>query len=114
VVVKVAKVAPKRRAVTRTREAREPREPKVDEARQLFAAERAYRAGESKLAMDMLNDMERQYPESRLITERNALRAQVLCGSGKTKAARRLILELEADQADKPLLAAVDKACTEQ
>ena len=112
--IKVAKVTIKRRAAPRTREAKEPRAPKVDEARQLLAAERAYRAGETKLALDMLNDLERQYPESKLNSERNALRAQVLCGSGKTKAARRLILELEADQADKPLLAAVDKACTEQ
>jgi RNA polymerase sigma factor (sigma-70 family) len=85
-----------------------------DEPRQLFAAERAYRLGETKLALDMLNDLERQYPQSQYETERNALRAQVLCGRGRAKAARRVILELEADHADAPMLASVEKACSQQ
>jgi hypothetical protein len=84
----------------------------ADEARQLFSAERALKLGESKLALDMLNELERRFPQSRYETERDALRAQILCERGRTKAARKVILELEASNADEPLLAAVDQACT--
>jgi RNA polymerase sigma-70 factor (ECF subfamily) len=85
----------------------------ANEARQLFAAERALKAGETKLALDMVTDLERQYPQSKYESERASLKAQVLCSRGRTQAARKMMLELEANNADAPLLAAVDQACNQ-
>jgi len=80
-------------------------------ARQLFAAERALHSGEPRVALDLVRAHAARYPDSELTTERNALRAQILCDLGRTRAARRVMLELEADHADQPLLASVDEAC---
>lgn len=90
-----------------------PPPPRADDrgARQLFAAERALRAGEPRAALELVNEHAAKFPDSNLATERNALRAQILCDLGRTKAARRVVLELEADHADQPLLASVDEAC---
>lgn len=80
-------------------------------ARQLFAAERALRSGEPRVALELVREHASRYPDSELGTERNALRAQILCDLGRTRAARRVVLELEADHAEQPLLASVDQAC---
>jgi RNA polymerase sigma-70 factor (ECF subfamily) len=109
---RVQDAAPARRRTKSAAPARTPhRYNSANEARQLFAAERALKAGESKLALDMIIDLERQYPQSKYEAERASLKAQVLCSRGRTQAARKMMLELEANNADAPLLAAVDQAC---
>ncbi len=80
-------------------------------ARQLFAAERALRSGDPRVALELVREHAARFPNSNLSTERNALRAQILCDLGRTKAARRVVLELEAEHAAQPLLASVDEAC---
>ncbi len=83
-----------------------------DGARILFAAERALQMGEADKAYQMVRAHEKRYPETELTIERNALRAQALCELGRTRAARRVVLELEADRASDNVLASVDQRCT--
>jgi hypothetical protein len=72
----------------------------------------ALKLGKPRLALDLVNEHAQKYPRSGLVSERAALRAQILCDIGRTKAARRVVLELEAAEASGELLASVDQACT--
>ncbi len=94
------------------RKARRVRRDGGADARQLFAAETALKLGKTRLALDLVNEHAAKYPRSGLVSERAALRAQILCDMGRTKAARRVVLELEAAEASGQLLASVDQACT--
>lgn len=86
---------------------------KEDGARVLFAAERAFRMGQATRAFEIVRSHERRYPKSSLKVERNALRAQLLCELGRPKAARKVVLELEADRASDHILASVDQSCAQ-
>jgi hypothetical protein len=86
---------------------------KEDGARVLFAAERAFRMGQASRAFEIVKEHGRRYPKSGLKVERNALRAQLLCELGRPKAARKVVLELEADRASDHVLASVDQSCAQ-
>jgi RNA polymerase sigma factor (sigma-70 family) len=82
------------------------------EAKLLFAAERNYRGGAPELALEMVANHERRYPDSALSIERDGLRAQLLCLQGRHREARRVVAELEAENATPAVLDAVERACT--
>jgi hypothetical protein len=86
---------------------------KDDGARVLFSAERAFRMGQASRAFEMVRAHEKRYPRSSLKVERNALRAQLLCELGRPRAARKVVLELEADRASDHVIASVDQSCAQ-
>jgi RNA polymerase sigma factor (sigma-70 family) len=81
------------------------------EAKLLFAAERNYRGGAPELALEMVANHRRKYPDSALVMEREVLRAQVLCSLARHREVRRIVAELEAANASPAALDAVERAC---
>jgi RNA polymerase sigma factor (sigma-70 family) len=81
------------------------------EAKLLFAAERNYRGGAPELALEMVANHRRQYPQSALSIERDVLHAQVLCALSRHREARRVIVELESNNASPAVLEAAERAC---
>jgi hypothetical protein len=91
--------------------ARELKRAQAAEAKLLFAAERNYRGGAPELALEMVANHTRQYPRSGLAIEREVLRAQVLCALSRHRDARRIVADLEANNATPAVLDAVERAC---
>jgi RNA polymerase sigma factor (sigma-70 family) len=91
--------------------ARDLKRAQAAEAKLLFAAERNYRGGAPELALEMVANHKRQYPRSGLVVEREVLRAQVLCALSRHRDARRIVADLEANNATPAVLDAVERAC---
>jgi RNA polymerase sigma factor (sigma-70 family) len=108
---KSAPVAREQRASADANAGADEKRAQAAEAKLLFAAERNYRGGAPELALEMVANHKRQYPRSALATEREVLRAQVLCALSRHRDARRIVADLEASNATPAVLDAVERAC---
>lgn len=83
----------------------------VSEAKLLFAAQRAYLSGNAAAALVMVSKHQHDYPSSAYTVERKVLLGQILCTKARHREAQRVVLELEAMEANPAALAAVYRTC---
>jgi RNA polymerase sigma factor (sigma-70 family) len=85
---------------------------RVAEAKLLFAAQRAYLHGHASLALKTLAKHRRSYPSAEYTIERKVLEGQIFCTTKRYREAQRVVLELEAMEANPAALAALYRACS--
>ena len=77
----------------------------------LHRAQAAWRAGQARSALGLLDEHRTRFPRSALGVERDALRALSLCELGRRREAAQLARQVLAREPHSPLRAALEQSC---
>jgi hypothetical protein len=84
---------------------------KAGELDLLHRAQAAWRAGQPRNALGLLDQHRKRFPRSALRVERDGLRALTLCELGRSSEARELARQVLAREPRSPLRAALEQSC---
>ena len=103
-----AEVAPR---TTHRERRREARGAQAGEVELLHRAQSAWRSGQARAALELLDQHRARFARSSLRSERDALRALCLCEVGRGDEAQQLARKVLARDPNTPLRAALERSC---